>query len=170
MADKEKRVLGVDTSLRSTGVAVIESRGNSMKAVQFGIVKVPAKARHSQCLKQISAGITELIRKTRPDAISIEGAFYCDNIKTAMVLGEARGAVIAACAAEGVPIYEYAPRRVKQAVVGFGGASKGQVRKMVMKLLGITREPQEDEGDALALAICHMHNRTSLIALMPEEI
>jgi crossover junction endodeoxyribonuclease RuvC len=170
MTKRETRVLGVDTSLRSTGVAVVETKGNAMKAVKFGIIKVPAKARHSQCLSQISAGVSELIDRTKPDVIAIEGAFYCDNIKTAMVLGEARGAVIAACAAKGVPVYEYAPRHVKQAVVGFGGASKGQVRKMVMKLLGLTREPQEDEGDALALAICHLHNRTNLPALMPEEI
>jgi crossover junction endodeoxyribonuclease RuvC len=151
-------------------VAVVEARGNKLAAVEFGVIKVSAKARHSECLKLISAGIIDLVKRINPAAIAIEGAFFCDNVKTAMILGEARGAVIAACATLGIPVYEYAPRRVKQAVVGFGAASKGQVRSMVMRILGLKTEPQEDAGDALALAICHLHNRTSIAALMPEQI
>ena len=112
----------------------------------------------------------EVIDRTRPEAAAIEGIFFCKNIKTVMMLGEARGVVIAACAVKGVPVYEYAPRRVKQAVVGFGGAEKGQVARMVMSLLALREEPQEDAADALALAICHLHNRTGCAALMPKPI
>ncbi|MGQ9660780.1 MAG: crossover junction endodeoxyribonuclease RuvC, partial [Kiritimatiellia bacterium] len=90
---------------------------------------------------------------------AIEGGFYCKNVRTALLLGEARGVAIAACAAHGLPVYEYAPRRVKQAIVGFGAADKVQVRRMVARLLALSREPHEDEGDALALAICHLHDR-----------
>jgi crossover junction endodeoxyribonuclease RuvC len=102
--------------------------------------------------------------------VAIEGAFFHKNAKTAMILGQARGVAIAACAARGLPIYEYAPRRVKQAVVGAGGASKDQVRQMVMAMLGLREEPQEDASDALAIAVCHLHNRTGHRALAPEPI
>ena len=101
---------------------------------------------------------------------AIEGILYSRNVKTAVALGHARGVVIAACAAAGVPVYEYAPRRVKQALVGHGGADKVQVRKMVMTLLNLADEPGEDAGDALAMAICHLHNRTRHEMLAPEAI
>jgi len=118
----------------------------------------------------LNEGVADIIDRTEPSAAAIEGVFYCKNVKTALILGEARGAAIAACAAKGLPIYEYAPRRVKQAVVGFGSASKEQVRKMVMTILALETEPQEDAGDALAIAICHLHNRTAHAALMPKGI
>lgn len=112
----------------------------------------------------------EVIDRTRPDAAAIEGVFFCKNIKTVLMLGEARGVVIAACAVRGIPVYEYAPRRVKQAVVGIGSAEKAQVAKMVMTLLALREEPQEDAADALAVAICHLHNRSGCAELMPEAI
>jgi crossover junction endodeoxyribonuclease RuvC len=87
-----------------------------------------------------------------------------------MLLGQARGAAIAVCARHGLAVFEYEPRRVKQAVVGHGGAEKAQVRHMVMRLLGLQEEPQEDAGDALALAICHWHSRSRHPALGPKEI
>jgi crossover junction endodeoxyribonuclease RuvC len=154
------RVLGIDTSLRSTGVAVVESRGTALAAVEYDTLRIPAAASLSECLRRLADGIGETIGRTAPDAVAIEGVFYCKNVKTAILLGEARGAVIAACAARAVPVYEYEPRRIKQALVGFGGAEKAQVRMMAMRLLGLDVEPQEDAGDALALAICHLHGST----------
>lgn len=139
-------------------------------AVEYGILKMPAKCPLSECLNRLSREITEIVKRTEPRAAVFEGIFFCKNVKTAVTLGEARGAVIAACAACGLPIYEYAPRRVKQAVVGFGSAGKVQVQKMVATLLGLKSEPREDESDALALAICHLHSRTAPAVFMPKEI
>jgi len=164
------RVLGIDTSLRSTGVAVVEARGSRLASVEHGALKVPAKAPLSECLGRLDSGIRDVIERTRPDAAAIEGIFFCRNVKTAVRLGEARGAVIAACTVCGVPLYEYAPRRVKQAVVGYGGAGKEQVRRMVMSMLALDTEPQEDAGDALALAICHLNSRTGHAALAPKAL
>jgi crossover junction endodeoxyribonuclease RuvC len=164
------RILGIDTSLRSTGVGVVDAQGNSLRAVDFGFLKTSPKWRHSECLKTIADGIREMIAKTQPTAAAIEGAFFFRNAKTAMVLGEARGVAIAACAAADLPVYEYAPRRVKQAVVGFGGAEKKQVARMVMTLLGLDDEPQSDAADALALAICHIHSDRGIPGTENERI
>lgn len=108
-----------------------------------------------------------MISETSPEEVAIEGAFFCKNIKTAMVLGEARGVAIATCAEAGLPIYEYAPRRVKQAVTGVGGAEKLQVMKMVMRLLGLADEVQQDAADALALAICRLQNARGITVQQP---
>lgn len=164
------RVLGVDTSLRSTGVAVVEALGGSMKAIEFGPIKTSQGKLRSECLRRLSTGVSEIIDRTNPDAVAIEGVFFAKNIKTTMILGEARGAVISVCAVRGIPVFEYAPRRVKQAVVGVGSAGKEQVRKMIMTILSLDEEPQEDAGDALAIAICHLHNMSGVKALAPEEI
>ena len=131
------RILGVDTSLRSTGFGVVEARGSSFSALDYGVLKSPARDSKSGCLKRLNEGISEVVERWKPEAAAIEGVFFCKNVKTSVVLGEARGVVIAVCAVAGLAIYEYAPRRVKQAVVGFGSAGKEQVRKMVMSLLAL---------------------------------
>ena len=158
MSKSGARVLGIDTSLRSTGIGVVEAQGSTLKAIDFGFLKTSPKWRHSECLKCIADGVGAMIAKSQPTAVAIEGAFFFKNAKTAMVLGEARGVAIATCAAADLPVYEYAPRRVKQAVVGVGGADKKQVARMVMTLLGLREGPQSDAADALALAICHIHS------------
>lgn len=164
------RVLGVDTSLRSTGFGIVETKGTKMSAGEYGVLKMPAKRLLSRCLGELSRGISEVIKTTQPEVVAIEGIFYCKNVKTAVILGEARGAVLAACAAADLPVYEYEPRRVKQAVVGFGSAGKDQVCRMVMSLLALREKPAEDASDALAIAICHLHNRSRHEALMPKGI
>lgn len=170
MSDGVIRVLGVDTSLRSSGVAVIEGRGNSMMAVEHGFIRNPAGASLVESLHRIDDEIDHLIRSSQPHAMAVEGIFYCKNVKTAVNLGQARGVVLAAGARAGVPVYEYAPRKVKQAVVGYGAAGKDQVRRMVMTLLNLSEEPQEDAGDALAIAICHMHHHTAHAVLAPKPL
>ena len=164
------RVLGIDTSLRSTGLGVVESRGNRLTAVEYGRIHNSPKLKLSECLRRLDGGIREIIARTHPEAVAIEDIFYCKNVRTAVILGEARGAAIAACAGAGLPICEYSPRRVKQALVGFGAADKSQVRKMVMAILGLAEEPQEDAGDALAIAISHLNTRTLHAALAPKPI
>lgn len=164
------RVLGVDTSLRSTGIAVVEARGGRTVALEYGTIRNKPDLPVSECLRRLSAGIDELMDRHHPDVASIEGVFFARNARTAMVLGQARGAVIAACARRGVSVYEYAPRRVKGAVVGFGAASKEQIQKMVMNLLGLPAVPQADAGDALALALCHLSAMRGNPAFWPEPL
>ncbi len=164
------RVLGIDTALRTTGVGVVESRGSRLTAVEFGTLRTPAGRPVSECLRRLHLGLLELIERAAPEAASIEGAFFCRNVATAMVLGQARGVAIAACACRGVPIYEYAPRRVKQAVVGYGQADKTQVAHMVARMLNLEGEIQADAADALALAICHLHGHTGYAALQAEPL
>jgi len=165
MGRETVRILGIDTSLRSTGVGIIEAQGSELRAVAYGRIKNPPKAPHSQCLENIFQSLENLIGEHSPDYAAIEGAFFSKNAKTAMVLGQARGAAITVCAVKKLSLHEYSPRSVKQSVVGTGTAQKDQVAKMVMRILGLKEQPQEDAADALALAICHFH-RLSL----PKEL
>jgi crossover junction endodeoxyribonuclease RuvC len=164
MAKETVRILGIDTSLRSTGVGIIEVRGSEMRALAYGRIYNKPKVPHSECLENIYKTISDLIEDHKPDCAAIEGAFFAKNPKTAMVLGQARGAAIAACAVQQLTISEHTPRKVKSSVVGTGSADKSQVAKMVMRLLNIQEQPQEDAADALAIAICHHHQ----LALPPE--
>ncbi|MDD5678467.1 MAG: crossover junction endodeoxyribonuclease RuvC [Kiritimatiellae bacterium] len=164
------RILGVDTSLRSTGLGLIQVRGSCLEVVEHGVVKNPSGCSLSRCLSRLHAAVGEILERGKPGAVAIEGIFFCKNVRTAVILGEARGVVIAACAAAGVPVYEYSPRRVKQAVVGFGGAGKEQVVRMVTSLLGLREAPSEDAADALAIAICHAHAGTSASLMGAKEI
>ncbi len=156
------RILGIDASLRSTGLAIVEAQGSRMKAVWHGRVRNPQARPLSACLLALQEAVAAQIEAHRPQAAAIEGVFFSKNVHTTLILGHARGVLIAQCARLGLPVYEYEPRRVKQAVVGFGGAVKEQMQRMVMTLLALPELPQEDEADALALAICHLHNRTRL--------
>ncbi len=149
-------MLGVDPSLRSTGYGVVELAGSTMRAIAHGCIRTKPAWVHSACLLAIQEKLIDAIRDTQPQEISIEGAFYCRNVRTAMTLGEVRGVVLATCAAQGIPVYEYAPRRVKMAVVGVGSAEKEQVMKMVARLLSMEPKIQIDAADALALAITHL--------------
>ena len=158
------KILGIDTSLRSTGFGVIETRGSALVALEWGNIPNPKTMPVSGCLVRIYAEISRLAAKWQPDAVSVEKVIYGKNANTMMVLGEARGAVIAAAASVGLPIYEYEPRRAKMAVCGNGMAEKGQVQRMVKTLLALDSLPQNDAADALALAICHANSRSILVA------
>ena len=164
------RILGVDTSLRSTGVAVIEVSGQKMRALAYGNIHKKPAVKHSGCLAAIHREVDALIEEFSPQEVAIEGAFFAKNAKTAMILGQARGVVLALSALRNLPIYEYSPRSVKQAVVGVGSAQKGQVGAMVTRLLGLGEAPREDAADALAIAICHAHQRAVPEALRSKAI
>ena len=165
MAREIIRILGIDTSLRSTGVGIIEAHGSELRAVAYGRIQNKPKVPHSLCLENIFTSITDLIDEHQPTCAAIEGAFFAKNANTAMILGQARGVAIAACARKGLDISEYSPRKVKSAVVGTGAAQKDQVAKMVMRLLNLAEQPQEDAADALAISICHYHQLS-----LPEEL
>ena len=162
------RILGIDTSLRSTGLAVVERVGTRHIPVFSGRIRNAPELPHSACLLNIQQQLESVITEHRPDAVALESVFLSKNFKTTLILGEARGAVIAQCARSGVPVYEYEPRRVKQAATGVGSASKEQVQRMVQSVLNLATLPQNDEADAAALAICHLHNETR-VALKQQE-
>lgn len=163
-----KRILGIDTSLRSTGVGLVEATGNRHRLIASATLKNPRARPLSACLANLQSEITRLVSAYTPDAVAIESIFFCRNARTALLLGHARGVAIAACATASLPVFEYEPRRVKQAVVGFGGASKEQVQQMICSLLGLRVPPPEDEADALAIAICHLHSQGRLAAVSEQ--
>lgn len=163
-------ILGIDPSLRSTGFGVIEVNGNQMVAVCHGHVKNPPSVLPSRCLVRIGDAVARLIEDHKPEAVAIEGLVYVQNTRIAFTLGQVRGVVIAAAARNDLPIYEYAPRKVKQAVTGLGGAGKTQVGNMVKAVLGLSEIPQADAGDALAVAICHAHNCRGIQVKPPKQI
>ncbi len=151
------KVIGIDTSLRSTGYAILESVGSRMMALAYGNIRNAPKLPLTDCLKAIHAKVSELIAEYQPEVMAIESVIYGKNAGTMLVLGEARGAVLTAAADAGVPVYEYEPRRMKRAVCGNGMAEKEQVQRMVKTLLGLSEVPQNDAADALGLAITHVN-------------
>ncbi len=162
------RVLGVDPSLRSTGFGVIESDGHRFALIEYGRVRARSGESHGDSLARIETELGAVIGRTEPGEAAIESLFFCRNVRTAITLGEARGAVLAVLARSGVPVVEYAPRRVKQSVAGRGAAAKQQVALLVRRLLGIREELPEDASDALAVAICHVHHATAPAALRTD--
>ena len=160
-------VLGIDTSLRSTGYGVLEASGSRLKALAFGNVRNAPKLPLTGCLKAIHAKVAELIATYRPDVMAIESVIYGKNAGTMLVLGEARGAVLTAAADAELPVYEYEPRRMKKAICGNGLAEKEQIQRMVKTLLALEDLPQNDAADALGLAICHAHSHTRFSADEP---
>tara|TARA_Y100000588_G_scaffold223549_1_gene237562 strand:+ start:3642 stop:4241 length:600 start_codon:yes stop_codon:yes gene_type:complete len=150
-------ILGVDPSLRGTGYGVIRlGKGDPQTLVQ-GTIKCPARLRRSECLVAISTVLREVIQKHSPTACAIEGLFYAQNPKTALTMGEARGAALAVLAEAGLEIVEIAPRKVKQSIVGYGNAQKLAVAKMVQRMLVLEELPAPDAADALALALTFAH-------------
>lgn len=157
MSKKKYRILGIDTSLRSSGIGIIEVNRSTLSLIVCGRIYNRSTELYSTCLKNIYNEISHYIEKYEPNFVAIEGTFFYKNAKTAMILGQARGAAISACAQFNLPIVEHSPRTIKQAVTGNGSAQKVQVAKMIMHLLALDSQPQEDAADALAIAVCHYH-------------
>jgi crossover junction endodeoxyribonuclease RuvC len=149
------RIISIDPSLRSTGFAVLEKVGGKARALEWGAIKNAQSLLPSGCLVAIRAKIAEILAKYQPECAAVEGVIYVQSHRTAITLGAARGAALVTVAESGLPIYEYAPRRVKQSVVGRGGAQKDQVGFMVRVLLGLTETPGPDAADALAIGLTH---------------
>ena len=160
-------ILGVDPSLRGTGFGIIKLAKPFPETLAHGTISCPAGWERSRCLAKISQSLREAIQKHRPTVCVIEGLFYAQNLQTALIMGEARGAALAAIAEAGLEIFEIAPRKVKQAVVGYGAAQKSAVAKMVQRLLNLPKPPAPDAADALALALAHAqgNSRYSLTPL-----
>lgn len=164
------RVLGIDASLRSTGIGIVESVGHSIQMVDCRPIKNKASAPLSQCLVHLAESLRNYLAEFQPQEVAMEGIFFCKNARTSLLLGHARGVLLAACAEAHLPVYEYPPTRIKQAVTGTGTATKDQIQRMMMRTLNLPSLPQEDAGDALAIAITHLHTRNGVAALMPKTL
>ena len=149
-------IMGIDPGIAIMGFGVISYEGNKLTPIDYGAVTTTADMVMSDRLKTIYCGVVELIEKYKPNAVAIEELFFNTNIKTAIMVGQARGAIIAAAANNDMQIFEYTPLQVKQAVTGYGRADKKQIQQMVKILLNLTTTPKPDDvADALAIAICH---------------
>lgn len=158
------RILGIDPGFATIGFGLVEAERAQVHMVTYGAITTPAGLPLSKRLYQISQDMEELIGKLRPDVISIEELFFNTNITTGIAVAHGRGVILCTAEKMGVPIYEYTPMQVKQAVVGYGLAEKKQVMDMTRRLLKLNAVPRPDDAaDALAIAICHARSATSLL-------
>jgi crossover junction endodeoxyribonuclease RuvC len=156
----KKIILGVDPSLRGTGYGVIRAEKSVPVALAQGTIYCPKNWERSRCLARISQTLRDILREHQPTVCVVEGLFFAQNLKTAIIMGEARGAAMATIAEAGLDIYEIATRKVKQAIVGYGAAQKLAVAKMVQRMLSLAKLPAPDAADALALALAHMQENS----------
>lgn len=159
------RILGIDPGYGITGFALLETGMNSYQLRQCGVITTPAGMDFPKRLETIYLDMQEILRVHKPEAIAIEELFFGHNVTTGIGVAQARGVVLLAAAQANVPIYEYKPMQVKQAVVGYGNASKHQVMDMTRRLLRLEKLPRPDDAaDAIAIALCHARSATSLLA------
>ena len=150
-----ERIIGVDPGSRITGYGVIDADCGRLHFVACGVVKTTPKSPFSHRLNEIFEGINEVIQVHGPVIAAVEDVFIANNPRSALKLGQARGAAVVAVMQNGLSVFDYSPRSVKQAVAGYGQAEKTQVQHMVQVLLGLSGAPSSDAADALAVAICH---------------
>jgi crossover junction endodeoxyribonuclease RuvC len=150
------KVLGIDPGTAACGYGIVHESGGRLRAVLHGWWKTPAGQRPELRLRTIFEGVGELVEQHRPDAVALEESFVGADARTALSVGQARGAVLVAAAVAGVECVEYAPARVKQTVCGYGRAEKRQIERMVQMILGLESPPAPSHAaDALAVGICH---------------
>ena len=158
------RILGIDPGVAIVGFGLIESDRGTLRMLQYGAITPPAGLPLAARLAQINRDIEELIGTFRPDEISVEELFFSKNITTGIAVAHARGVILCAAEKKKIPIYEYTPMQVKQAVAGYGLADKKQVMDMTRRLLKLKSVPRPDDAaDALAIALCHARSATSLL-------
>ena len=159
-----KKILGIDPGFATIGFGLIASDRGSVQMLRYGAVTTPAGMGFPQRLKLIYDDMTELLQMLKPDVVSIEELFFNTNITTGIQVAHGRGVILLACTNCGIPIFEYTPLQVKQAVAGYGKADKKQVMLMTQRLLHMNRLPRPDDAaDALAIAICHSRAATSML-------
>ena len=163
------RILGIDPGTQITGFGIIDARarGSELTVIHFGGIQT--KGEHSARLRQIFEQVRALVRDFQPGEVAIERVFVHRNADSALKLGQARAAALCATFEADLPVFEYAARHIKKAVVGRGGADKTQVQHMVKLLLGIQAEPEADAADALAAALCHSYARSTR-SLLEEAV
>lgn len=166
------RILGIDPGIATLGFGIVDKHRDSVVYLNCGVITTPADLSLSERLMQIYDDLNRLIKSFKPDAVAIEEIFFNTNVKTAISVAHGRGVAILAFKQASLPVYEYTPLQVKQAVVGYGRADKMQVMKMVKRLLNLNSYPKPDDAaDALAVALCHSRSSTSLLQkIRGEEI
>lgn len=154
-------VLGIDPGTATTGYGLVhEDDAGEARLVRCGAITTGPEAPMPERLLAIHRAVTALIREDAPEALAVEALFFGRNVTTALTVGQARGVVLLAAAQAGLPIYEYKPAEVKQALAGYGGADKRQMQEMVRILLGLDEIPRPDDAaDAVAVAVCHLHSQ-----------
>lgn len=158
------RILGIDPGVATIGFGLVESSRAAVRLLQYGVITTPAGLPLSTRLRQISEDMTTLLEQFKPEEMAVEELFFSKNITTGIAVAHGRGVILLAAEKLGVPIFEYTPMQVKQAVAGYGGADKRQVMLMTQRLLGMKEIPRPDDAaDALAIAICHARSATSLL-------
>ena len=157
------RILGIDPGVATVGFGVIDSEGGRQRMVQYGAITTPAGMPLAARLVQIGGDLEQLIRQFQPDEMSIEELFFSKNITTGIAVAHGRGVLLYTAEKMHLPVYEYTPMQIKQAVVGYGLAEKRQVMDMTRRILKLAQIPKPDDAaDALALAICHGHCATGV--------
>jgi len=157
------RILGIDPGSRVTGYGVVEQAGSRIIRVDHGEIRIKKGEPFTRCLSRIYDELTEVIGKTKPDAVAIEDIFYGKNVKSLIKQGHVRGVALLAASRSGLPVHEYSPLEVKKAVVGYGRAEKQQVQVMVQAILRLGEILPEDASDALAVAICHTNTKKEAV-------
>ena len=152
-------VLGIDPGLASTGYGLVASRNQCLSLVGYGVLETSPKLSLGHRLQHLYHELSGIIEQAHPEAVIVEELFFSRNVRTAMIVGQARGVVLLAAAEAELPLFEYTPLQIKSAMVGYGRATKAQVQEMVRLLLGMDSRPRPDHAaDALAAAICHIHS------------
>jgi len=163
-------ILGIDPGVATVGFGIINETGGDPKLKRYGVISTPAGLRLALRLKQINNDVSELIEMFKPDVIAVEELFFNTNQRTALAVAHGRAAIILAGEEHGIPMFEYTPLQVKQAVVGYGRATKTQVMDMVKRLLSMDQIPKPDDAaDALAIAICHARVAGSLLNIKGDN-
>jgi crossover junction endodeoxyribonuclease RuvC len=163
------RVLSIDPAIRNTGYAVVEGDHRGARVLAYEVIRIPDRVPQSAALAAVRTHLAHVIRTHEPDEVAVEGIIYVQSHRTAITMGAARAASLIAAADAGLPIYEYAPTKVKQAVVGNGRADKSQVAFMIRALLGLAETPPHDAADALAIGIAHLQATDPLKARMLDR-
>ncbi|BCU78814.1 crossover junction endodeoxyribonuclease RuvC [Luteolibacter sp. LG18] len=163
------RVLAIDPAIRNTGYAVLDGDPRRPTVLAYDVIHIPARLAQSAALAAVRTHLSHLIEQFVPDEVAVEGIIYVQSHQTAISMGAARAAALIAAADRGLPVYEYAPKKVKKAIVGNGTADKQQVAFMVRALLGLSETPPHDAADALAIAFAHLQSSDPLKAKLLER-
>ena len=159
------RILGIDPGYGITGFGIVDAQRNNFQLLQYGAITTPAGTDFPLRLQMIYNDMTELLMVSKPDVVAIEELFFGQNVTTGINVAQSRGVILLAIRQAGIPFFEYKPMQVKQAVVGYGNATKHQVQDMTKRILHLQAIPKPDDAaDAIAIALCHARSSTSLLA------
>ncbi len=159
------RILGIDPGYATTGFGILEAGRGSVQLLNYGTITTPTTRTFPERLVVLYDDMTQLIETVKPDAVAVEELFWGHNVTTGIGVSHGRGVILLAICKSGVPLFEYTPNQVKQAVVGYGGADKHQVMEMTRRILKMEKVARPDDAaDAIAIALCHARSSTSLLA------